>query len=663
MQSAIVLVTLLVPTAYCQEINKLFVEVRTEDKAFAGTDDPVDLQLGGQPFHLDDPDKDDRERGNTDEYEIDVPGGRLTIELIRAVGSIAVVKLEDSFWGGGWDFGGIRVWANVKAGTPLYENMSINKSLDDGHLEWHADLDDSGWSLPEPAPPFPPCVLGDIDLGIEFDSDCDGIPDSSDPVFDPVDSDGDGIPDPVEENAGTDPLSADSDGDGWWDAMNRRYLLLVTRIKCFDEAEDAGRDELYITAEDARYPLAPDLDGSWPMDDGSEIFPGLIVDSRVAQPAAAGNPNPVFHTRLKLREGDPTVVEGPTDDTYKQFSIDWGESHFETVVHDASDEHYEIDFRSVMVTFPDPDPVDPLADDDEDGLTESKEFAISQQLPSAEPAVIDGYNGLADPGWREVFVEVDSVGPGNRLNSDAKQMVVSQFFNHNISMRLDDGYLGGGDVVPYRETISLQVLQDEYRDEVTDTIFSSLRAEHYRYGLMADRVQGEGSFGVGSFTPTGGFAVGHLRIAGIDFGHTMVAEYTPILVMHELGHTFNLCHRAGDKGETAPNSCPATPGMRCGRYCAASDTEFVNQSSNTAMGSDTTWDLIVELGIAPIIAAGAGVALSAVIGFLLGGPLGAVIGGIFGGLILGIFVGSQADVFQRLVNYHWIEWVSLRFWT
>ena len=84
------------------------------------------------------------ERGNTDRFEIDVPGQRLSVELIRAIGTISILKLEDSFFGGGWDFGGIQVWVNQVTGPPLYENLQVNESLDGGHLDWHADLDDPG---------------------------------------------------------------------------------------------------------------------------------------------------------------------------------------------------------------------------------------------------------------------------------------------------------------------------------------------------------------------------------------------------------------------------------------------------------------------------------------------------------------------------------------
>lgn len=650
-------ITLLPSLTNGQPVSRITVDITTQDQLFAGTDDPIQLQIGGQSFKLDNPDQDDFERGNTDRFEIDIPGQRLTMELIRAVGTISIVKLDDSFFGGGWDFGAIRVWIGTATGAPLYDNPEVNESLDGDDLEWHAEIDDPGWNFPEPEPPFPPCVLGDVDTGIEFDSDCDGIPDDEDDAFNPPDADGDGLPDPLEESGGTDPSNPDSDGDGWWDASNRRSVLILTRIKCHDEQEDAGRDELYLAAEDARYPLTRSLDGSWTLDDGSEIFPGLIVDTRVSPPAAAGTGPLSFVTRLRLREGDPTVIEGPTDDTFQVEDINWSESGTQTLVHQSDDAHYELEFLSMTVTFADPNPLSATADTDADGLGEALEFAIAVQAATVQPGPVPGYDGLADPAWRDAFVEIDHVGADNSLPYDAKQMVVSQFRFQNISLRIDDGYLEGGSVTQMdQETVSLNDLLNTFKPAE----FATERAQHFRYGLLTDRVQG-GRFGVGGGIRTSGFVVGHLRIGPADFGHSMLAEFTPILVMHEMGHTFGLCHRAGDLPPTAPAACPASPSAPCGRYCNISSTEFVDQSANTAMGSDTLFDLLTELGLAALVGAAAGATLGAIIGAWIGGLPGAIAGGILGGLLVGLFAAGQADVFQRLVDYHEIEWAALIF--
>jgi hypothetical protein len=428
-------------------------------------------------------------------------------------------------------------------------------------------------------------------------------------------------------------------------------MLILTRIECLDEEEDIGRDEIYVVSEEVRYPLAGSLDGSWDLDDDSEVFPGVVVDVRVSPPAAAGGPAPAFTSRMRLREGDPTVFEGPTDDTYKVFEIEWGETGTFEIVHEEDDAHYILEFRSFTVPFADPDPGE-NADLDNDGLDEAKEFQISVQDPAVQPAVVAGYHGLADPGWRETFVEIDSVGDGNRVPFDAKQMVVSQFQFQSISLRLDDGYLGGGQVHPYEETLTLDKLVNEYKSDPAR--FAAQRESFYRYGLFSDRVVGEGSYGVGSEFRKA-FIVAHLRLGFVDLGHSMTAQYAPVLIMHEMGHTFGLCHRFGDKDPQAPGVCPVPTGWppQCSHYCG------VGQESVTAMGSDTTFDLIVEI-IAPWGLAGVGAGV--VIGGLIGGPPGAIIGGIIGGIVGSIFGSTQADFYLRFVDYHVNEWAELRFW-
>ena len=228
---------------------------------------------------LDDPDRDDFERDNTDRFTLDLSSDPLSIELIRGVGQLSIVKMEDSFFGGGWRFGGLTIWAGDPGTDPIFSNDSVDRWLDGDDLEWVTTLDDPGWNVPEP-PAFPPCTgtiiiffkaAGDPSL----DSDCDGISDDQDPTFDPpVDTDGDGLPDLYETQTGTNPNDNDSDDDGWADGRNRRTVLVLTRIECEDENEDIGSDELYLTVEDVRHPKSFDLEGYWAMNDGTTRSPG-----------------------------------------------------------------------------------------------------------------------------------------------------------------------------------------------------------------------------------------------------------------------------------------------------------------------------------------------------------------------------------------------------
>lgn len=639
-------------TSAAVEIQRLIVDVRTRDRAFAGTDDPVHLQIGGFDFNLDDPDRDDRERGNTDRYELDTGDRPLTFELIRGIGQISVTKLEDSFFGGGWGFGGLTIWVGDTSSAPIFDNQSINVSLDGDDLEWTSTLDEPGWNVPEP-PPFPPCTtFPDVDTGEggDPDADCDGIPDEDDDTFDePADSDGDGLPDPYETQTGSDPDNPDSDGDGWTDGGNRRSYLVLMRIQCDDEREDIGSDEIYLTAEDVRYPWASDLRGKWAMNDGTVRSPGVVVDSRVAPLGAS----PTYRTRMRLRESDFRFLERPTDDTYATFTVDWRDEGTSTFTHDDSDSHYILTFRWFTVDFLDPTPLS-NSDDDDDFFNEMTEFLLSVQDPSVQPERAEGFDGLSDPERRELWVEIDHSGNDQRLRFDSKQMVASRFIYEGIAPRFDDGYLNGGERLDYQETWTPTTV-----DSARLLEFSPERQalQHFRYAFLVDDLEnGAGEFGHASFT----CGLCRLIIAGVPLlGHTLTAEAQPIFFMHELGHTLGLCHRVGDRGQTV-SPCPTPAGFdqTCDHYCD------VGQDSNTAMGSETTLDLVTSLTGPTLAGVGGGVVAGALIGSAIAPGVGTIVGAVVGGIVGGI-VGAAtgavtlADFYAREVDYDDTEWENL----
>ncbi len=640
--------------AAAQEIARLIVDVRTRDVRFAGTDDGVHLQIGGRDFTLDDPDRDDFERGNVDHFEFDLSHDPLSIELIRGIGQISVTKIEDSFFGGGWAFGGLTISAQPAPLEPLFSNDSINVWLDGDDLEFTTTLGDPGWNVPEP-PPFPPCnTPGDIDTGAgaTFDADCDGIPDGEDPTFDtPPDSDGDGLPDLFETQTGSDPADTDSDDDGWADGRNRRSHLVLTRIQCDDENEDVGSDELYLNAEDVRYPAAFDLDGYWAMNDGTVRSPGVVIDVRMLP---AGAPA-AFSTRLRLRESDFKIFERPTDDTYATFELEWNEDGTSTFTHDGNDAHYVLTFRWFTIDRRDPDPLQ-SADFDQDSFDERTEARLSVQDPAVQPVRIDGHDGLADPARREIWVEVDASGSDQRLKFDAKQMVASQFAYHDIAPRFDDGWFGGGQVHPYVETLTPTDLA-AFRND--DAKFSPQRRAlgHFRYALLGDDLEdAAGSFGHASFTcPPCNLMIGSVPL----LGHTLTSQAQPIFLMHETGHTLGLCHRPGDRPQTS-SACPVAAGTNplCDHYCG------VDEDSTTAMGSETAGDTAGSLVGSTLAGVGAGIVIGGLIGGLFG-PKGAIVGAIIGGIvggIIGAVVGVVAfsDFYDREVNYDLIEWQVLR---
>ena len=113
-------------------INQLQVEVTTGDVAWAGTDDDVRMTLGGRSWDLNDPDRDDFERGDTNGFALD-PG----IGLYRPMlSSIRIHKSPDGS-NGGWRLGGLRIIAN---GQEIYNNQQINQWLEDDNRDWFGTI-------------------------------------------------------------------------------------------------------------------------------------------------------------------------------------------------------------------------------------------------------------------------------------------------------------------------------------------------------------------------------------------------------------------------------------------------------------------------------------------------------------------------------------------
>ncbi|MEJ7644736.1 MAG: PLAT/LH2 domain-containing protein [Chryseolinea sp.] len=676
-----------VDVARGQIISNVIVEIKTGDKRFAGTDDAVHFFIGGKDFSLDNPNKDDFERNNTDLFQLQVDDPEFTIELIRAIGRIGVIKTGDSYFGGGWYFQGIKIWLNDQSASPIYVNGSINKWMDGDHREWYTDLGDEGWNLPEP-PPFPPCTVEDpiiiffkpdgtnadsskADTSVSKnapsakkgkpDADCDGIPDDSDPTFDPdqPDDDGDGLPNSYEDQNGLDPHSNDSDSDGWLDNRNVKDLLILTKVQCIDEDGrlEIGSDEIYLVSEDVRFPLSPSLDNYWEMDDDTKVEPFLTIDSRVTGNAAA---IPQYKTRIKLREADFTFLEKPFDDDVASFTLDWTRNDTKEFEINEDGKHYKLFFKSITVNFMDPSGNSSIADFDGDGLSDELEFKISAQDATLRPSAFSatmGYNGLANPFRKELFIEVDATSSDDNLQFDAKQQIASQFYYHNIATRIDDGYLKGGEILPYKEVVSFNTMKSDY---FVNHLWNE-RKSHFRYVLFVPSMGGQSN---GRADRPG------KRI--IVSRSTMIGSFSSIVFIHEWGHTLGLSHPIGTKEPPSPYpNCPTPPewnkdfDLRCIppvdtkrdsvhcalTYCGVGDNDV------TAMGDDIGIQDLVIGGLTGIFVGLAIIALFIPgIGWVAGAALlaAAAILGTLGGFLF-------SDPYQRVVDYHVNEWAALFF--
>jgi hypothetical protein len=501
---------------------------------------------------------------------------------------------------------------------------------------------------------------------LESDTDGDTIPDGEE------DRDLDGLPDWYEVES--DPDDPDSDEDGWWDGPTNviTYLWLM-EIRCINEEEDIGDDELFIVVDDVRFPEdIEDLEGIWDLEEGDVIYPMIPVCRRSRSPDQTAD----YQAVVELWEDD--IIDKSagvydiidiTDNRWQRDIINFGESGMIEVKRDDrhwyDDTIYEVTFKAMSYSFYDPHSTDANADLDEDGIDDVDEHRLSRDL---------SMKGLSDPTFPDIFLELDWVGAEQAPEPYSKIDVVSQFFYHDYTIHLDDGDYGGGEEIPYVETVYLRSSSGSPSAEgyADGGYFDQDRHGLFHYAIAVDEV-GNGEFGSSScltldddgniVCESQNSRIG-LMIFKSDF-LDVIGDAESIFFMHELGHALGLCHRPNDPNPpnvvSGPHCTPPYPPCSECRNCTH---YWIDQDSDTAMGTGFRFN--IELGI---IGGGLGAGLGGLIG-LAGGPVGFVIGAAIGGgigVVIGGYGGAAIDSIDREVNYEDEEWESLelrgiRYW-
>jgi hypothetical protein len=297
------------------------------------------------------------------------------------------------------------------------------------------------------------------------------------------------------------------------------------------------------------------------------------------------------------------------------------------------------------VFFNDPSPFDLNADADQDRIPDKQEFKIAHQKNlhwRDTIEVVEGYNGLASPLAKDLFVEVDAIGEADRLSFDAKQQVASQLYYHQIHTHLDDGYLKGGEILPYRSILSFKEMTRNYYGEH----LAKDRKFYYKYALFVPNIVGKYQ----GQAATDGSSV-------IISRATMWGSFSAITFLHELGHTFGFRHPKGKKKtlqeQYVCETCPIPADWKGFQgYCGVGDEDV------TAMGND--------IGTIDIVC-------GAILGLLVGlgscffakqyfqSPIWIGISVVLIAIFLGGSVGfCYSDAGQRIVDFHPNEWKVLR---
>jgi hypothetical protein len=191
----------------------------------------------------------------------------------------------------------------------------------------------------------------------------------------------------------------------------------------------------------------------------------------------------------------------------------------------------------------------PFIKDDHDNLDPD-----GDSLNNVEEYLTSDWN--SDPFRKDVFVELDKMdgGPNGEQKSDlpevSRDLIIKAFNRQNIIFHLDDGEMGGGEVIPFDnegEKTNWSEIRDIYENYFLHGDPNNWRKGVFHYGLVLySTVSASGfAFYNNAFQiSTTGMELKALKIGTNDRDVVYASAY-----MHELGHTLGLTWLGGHYGE------------------------------------------------------------------------------------------------------------------
>jgi len=198
-------------------------------------------------------------------------------------------------------------------------------------------------------------------------------------------------------------------------------------------------------------------------------------------------------------------------------------------------------------------------DPDEDGLNNVEEYLTSQWG--------------SDPFRKDIFVELDQMEPSpdgveSMLPEGAKELLYTAFDRYNMVYHIDDGCMGGGEMLPFDELTDRDELQDYYYNEYfLHGDQDNWRRGVFRYGIVVYDASYPGyNFRRGAYQISSSY-VNEKAVPNTQKRRDIA--YASVY-MHECGHTLDIWNPGVDddqsKNPSQPNWWKWGPYKSCMNY-------------------------------------------------------------------------------------------------
>ncbi len=178
-----------------------------------------------------------------------------------------------------------------------------------------------------------------------------------------------------------------------------------------------------------------------------------------------------YWTEFNIFNTDPTFDDGGRDDDGDGVPLDWEYKwgYYMSYNHSAD----QIEHKWIYDPFKWEN--HPSFDPDEDGLDNIEEYYTSQWG--------------SDPFRKDIFLEIDQMqlGPneeGGFVPEGSKDLLIDAFSKHNIAFHIDDGCMGGGELLTFDNSTTDQELRDLYFNYFLDGNTNYWRRGAFHYALV-----------------------------------------------------------------------------------------------------------------------------------------------------------------------------------